>query len=116
MSGRILSMRTKRAKRPIADSRAKGATIMMLMSFAIGTASCSRPSHAGDGDLPAPQKDVALASDGKETKSAVFAGGCFWCTEAVFEQLAGVKDVVSGYAGDSKETADYEKVSTGGTK
>ena len=45
----------------------------------------------------------------------VFAGGCFWCTEAVFEQLAGVSEVVSGYAGGTKDNADYEKVSAGAT-
>ena len=48
-------------------------------------------------------------------QTAVLAGGCFWCTEAVFEQLEGVKDVESGYAGDSAETANYEAVCTGST-
>lgn len=47
--------------------------------------------------------------------TAVFAGGCFWCTEAVFEQLVGVSDVTSGYAGGSKATADYKSVCTGTT-
>jgi peptide-methionine (S)-S-oxide reductase len=46
---------------------------------------------------------------------AVFAGGCFWCTEAVFEQLAGVKKVISGFAGGTAETAHYETVSAGRT-
>lgn len=46
---------------------------------------------------------------------AVFAGGCFWCTEAAFEQLEGVSDVVSGYAGGSKETANYQAVCRGTT-
>jgi peptide methionine sulfoxide reductase msrA/msrB len=49
------------------------------------------------------------------TATAVFAGGCFWCTEAAFEELAGVSDVVSGYAGGSKDTADYESVCSGTT-
>src|SRR5687768_15393413 len=47
--------------------------------------------------------------------TAVFAGGCFWCTEAAFEQLRGVCDVTSGYAGGSRETADYQSVCTGRT-
>ena len=46
---------------------------------------------------------------------AVFAGGCFWCVEAVFRQLHGVLDVTSGYAGGTAETANYETVSTGRT-
>ena len=47
--------------------------------------------------------------------TAVLAGGCFWCTEAAFEQLAGVSDVTSGYAGGAKETANYEAVCRGNT-
>lgn len=47
------------------------------------------------------------------TKTAVFAGGCFWCTEAVFEQLKGVSDVESGYIGGAAETADYKSVCSG---
>lgn len=48
-------------------------------------------------------------------RKAVLAGGCFWCTEAVFELIDGVKDVVSGYSGGSKETASYRRVSLGDT-
>lgn len=47
--------------------------------------------------------------------TAVFAGGCFWCVEAVFEELDGVLDAVSGYTGGAKETANYEAVCTGTT-
>ncbi|MBX2849230.1 MAG: peptide-methionine (S)-S-oxide reductase MsrA [Acidiferrobacterales bacterium] len=43
-------------------------------------------------------------------KTAVFAGGCFWCIEADFEKLDGVLDVVSGYTGGSQETANYKTV------
>lgn len=46
---------------------------------------------------------------------AIFAGGCFWCTEAAFEDLAGVSDVTSGYAGGAPETANYEAVCSGRT-
>jgi peptide methionine sulfoxide reductase msrA/msrB len=55
----------------------------------------------------------SLAEPARAT--AVFAGGCFWCTEAVFEELDGVIDAVSGYAGGSAETANYETVSGGRT-
>jgi len=51
----------------------------------------------------------------QSSQTAVLAGGCFWCTEAAFEQLAGVSDVESGYAGGAKETANYEAVCRGNT-
>jgi peptide-methionine (S)-S-oxide reductase len=46
---------------------------------------------------------------------AVFGGGCFWCTEAVFDELRGVKSVVSGYAGGSTKNPSYEEVCGGRT-
>ena len=45
----------------------------------------------------------------------MLAGGCFWGVEAVFEHVKGVTQVVSGYSGGTKETADYRKVSSGAT-
>jgi peptide-methionine (S)-S-oxide reductase len=63
-------------------------------------------------ELPKPAKDIpAASSEGMQT--AVFAGGCFWGVEAVFEKLNGVADVVSGFAGGSKATAHYQVVSMG---
>ncbi|MFA5185829.1 MAG: peptide-methionine (S)-S-oxide reductase MsrA [Patescibacteria group bacterium] len=49
------------------------------------------------------------------TKSAVFGGGCFWCTEAVFKNLKGVMAVSPGYAGGYVANPTYEQVSTGET-
>src|SRR3989344_730798 len=46
---------------------------------------------------------------------AVFGGGCFWCTEAIFNELKGVLSVTPGYAGDQKGNPTYEEVSTGNT-
>ena len=67
--------------------------------------------------LPAPELNLESEKSAKpgETRTAVLANGCFWCTEAVFEQLEGVVDVVSGYAGGTKETANYEAVCSGRT-
>ena len=48
-------------------------------------------------------------------ETATFGTGCFWCTEAVFQQLKGVKSVVSGYSGGHIENPTYEQVSTGNT-
>src|SRR5712672_3948699 len=46
---------------------------------------------------------------------ATLGGGCFWCTEAVFQMLPGVKSVASGYAGGTKENPTYKEVCTGTT-
>lgn len=46
---------------------------------------------------------------------ATFAGGCFWCTEAVFERVQGVHDVVSGYTGGDQKNPTYKQVSYGKT-
>ena len=63
--------------------------------------------------LPDPKVDAPLAA-GKD-QVAVFAGGCFWGVEAVFEHVKGVKDVVSGYSGGSALSAHYAVVGTGQT-
>ncbi|MEB3310277.1 MAG: peptide-methionine (S)-S-oxide reductase MsrA [Snowella sp.] len=55
----------------------------------------------------------SIASEGKEV--AVFAGGCFWGMEGVFEHVKGVNKVVSGFAGGSAATAYYDQVSEGNT-
>src|SRR5260370_25647353 len=49
------------------------------------------------------------------TEQATFGGGCFWCLEAIFEGVDGVKSVASGYAGGQKENPTYEEVCSGGT-
>ena len=65
------------------------------------------------GEFPEPATDL---QGGPGKRTAVLAGGCFWCTEAVFEIMEGVDDVISGYAGGTEETATYDAVSTGRTK
>ena len=50
---------------------------------------------------------------GKET--ATFAGGCFWCTEAIFKNIKGVEKVTSGYSGGKEERPSYEQISHGDT-
>ena len=72
-------------------------------------------TKAGAKLLPDPAVDETH-SGGKGMQTAVLAGGCFWCTEAVFEQVNGVTKVVSGFSGGDAATAHYEIVSTGRTK
>jgi peptide-methionine (S)-S-oxide reductase len=65
--------------------------------------------HAKAVAIPAPARDVPPAP---ALQTAVLAGGCFWGMEAVFEGVKGVRDVVSGYAGGTRDTATYAQVST----
>lgn len=63
------------------------------------------------GPIPPPETDVPLAKQpGKET--AVFAGGCFWGVQSVFERVKGVLSTMAGYSGGSAETATYKQVIT----
>ena len=61
--------------------------------------------------IPAPAADATASDTGLQT--AVFAGGCFWGVQGVFQRVDGVVQAVSGYAGGSKATAHYEIVSSG---
>lgn len=64
-------------------------------------------------NFPDPALDIRDTSASKQT--AVLAGGCFWCTEAVFQQIEGVEKVVSGYSGGDSSTANYDAVCSGRT-
>lgn len=79
---------------------------------AIG-ASCVR-AEVKVADVPDPAIDLTVP-EGQAEHTAIFAGGCFWCTEAVFERVEGVKSVISGYAGGTKDDASYQLVSRGAT-
>ncbi|GMP03703.1 peptide-methionine (S)-S-oxide reductase MsrA [Bradyrhizobium sp. TM239] len=87
------------------------ATTALSLTFALAFAA---PSRAAEDAvvIPAPAMDAAPAS-GMQT--AVIAGGCFWGVQGVFQHTAGVVNAVSGYAGGTKATADYQTVSSGRT-
>jgi len=71
-------------------------------------------ASARSGALPSPVVDDALAP-AKSEVSTVFAGGCFWGIQAVFEHVKGVKSAISGYAGGKVASPSYEEVSSGTT-
>jgi len=90
---------------------------MFLSSVVLVLALSACTSVAATGDariLPAPKLDAAPTTTPHE-QVAVFAGGCFWGIEAVFEHLDGVDRATAGYAGGSAATAHYDMVSTGST-
>jgi peptide-methionine (S)-S-oxide reductase len=92
---------------------ADGITGMLGMVVALAAFAVFVPSVAA-APLPDPKIDAPLAT-AKGTQTAVFAGGCFWGVEAVFEHVKGVTQVVSGYSGGSADKAKYDEVSSGST-
>ena len=70
--------------------------------------------NAGEGALPAPALDSPLVKTSHQ-ETAVFAGGCFWGVQAVFQHTKGVIKATSGYAGGTVKNPGYELVSTGST-
>jgi peptide-methionine (S)-S-oxide reductase len=77
------------------------ATFLLLITTVVIS-----PAAAGDRDAAEPQRG---------TKTAIFAGGCFWCMEADFEKVEGVVSVISGYDGGDTPNPTYEEVSAGDT-
>ena len=78
--------------------------LSLTISLFLSLTSCS----SGE---PTEQVDLSTIQDGQAV--ATFAGGCFWCTEAVFERVQGVENVVSGYSGGKEDNPTYRQVSYG---
>jgi peptide-methionine (S)-S-oxide reductase len=87
------------------------AIFLMLMSWFV---TGSMAANAANSMVPAPVVDASLATS-KAEQTAVFAGGCFWGIQAVFQHVKGVISATSGYSGGVSRTAEYELVSTGET-
>lgn len=92
---------------------------LALAAFAVAAGAAvwhAVPSLAAEAAvvIPAPAVDEA-AAQGAATETAVFAGGCFWGVQGVFQHVKGVKNAVSGYAGGEAGTAKYEEVGSGRT-
>ncbi len=82
--------------------------ILTLSLALVASAGCRAAARQ---PIPGPKQDAPLAAKtGKET--AIFAGGCFWGTQSVFERVKGVVETRVGYAGGSASTATYDQVTT----
>ena len=85
------------------------AALPALLAILPALSACAEPATV----IPPPAFDEAPGASGPQ--SIVLAGGCFWGVQGVFQHLRGVTQAVSGYAGGTRETAEYETVSTGRT-
>ena len=94
--------------------RCRRSVVVVLALWAGAATACHAVGAAAPVSLPDPVVDEPVAMS-KGLPIAVFAGGCFWGVEAVFEHVKGVKDVTSGYSGGSAATATYDAVSSGRT-
>jgi peptide-methionine (S)-S-oxide reductase len=90
------------------------ALIVGLIAWTAVRALGSRPPETPKLPFPPPIADAPLATT-KSQQIAVFAGGCFWGVQAVFEHLKGVSSATSGYAGGHVKSPSYESVSMGVT-
>jgi len=86
-----------------------GFACLAAIGLHFGHAGAAEPSVA----IPAPAQDEPAS--GRHTETAVFAGGCFWGVQGVFQHVKGVSQAVSGYTGGAKDDAVYETVGTGRT-
>ena len=92
----------------------RGFALSLVVILAIGTVVLVSRSDARSAQvIPPPALDEAAST--ATTEVAVLAGGCFWGVQGVFQHVDGVTSAVSGYAGGSKDTAQYETVTGGGT-
>ena len=95
----------------------RGLAIVLIIGLVAWTgfrALGSRAPETPKAPFPAPATDAPLATE-KSQQTAVFAGGCFWGVQAVFEHLKGVTSATSGYAGGHVKSPSYESVSMGVT-
>jgi len=85
--------------------------VVALAAVGVYTGVYRGVSAAGHEPIPAAVTDDALAAK-KGKQSAVFAGGCFWGTQSVFERVKGVVETTAGYSGGIASTATYDQVTT----
>lgn len=96
----------------------KIAKTTLLGLFLILTTSCqsnTKKTTEASSNAHMAQIVKPSAQELENLETAYFASGCFWCVEAIFESVKGVKEVVSGYAGGTSENPTYEEVSAGRT-
>jgi peptide-methionine (S)-S-oxide reductase len=87
---------------------------LLLISLPVSACAAEQDEKSAN-SKPVNTEESKTTPSGK-TETATFAGGCFWCTEGVFERIPGVSDVVSGYTGGTDLFPTYEKVCSSAMK
>ena len=95
--------------------RSRVAVVLALLAVSCSTSMSASPTAQSVPTVPVPKVDLPAAPASVTSQTAVFAAGCFWCSQAVFKQLNGVTSVEAGYAGGSKDTANYQVYATDGS-
>ncbi|MFI4860347.1 MAG: peptide-methionine (S)-S-oxide reductase MsrA [Phycisphaerales bacterium JB063] len=91
--------------------------VLIMLGFFFAGSGCNNFTPPDPAQVPDAEvgEDVAtqdVQPDAPQLRQAILAGGCFWCVEAVYEMLDGVRDAESGYIGGTAETANYPDVCT----
>ena len=89
--------------------------MLFILALAIAGVTFATIQVFGDPVTGVGKGDNQMRENSVQLETATFAGGCFWCTEADFEKLPGVKKVISGYAGGPEKNPTYQEVSSGKT-
>lgn len=91
-------------------------SILFFLAITTGCITTTKSENNAVATIEVPQKVVLSQAELQQYETAYFASGCFWCVEAIFESVKGVKEVVSGYSGGSEENPTYEQVAYGRTR
>lgn len=84
--------------------------LTLLVGSAVAMFSCASKTNVKSEKS---MQNVASTPNNQQLDTVILGGGCFWCIEAVFDELEGVEKVVSGYTGGGKENPTYKEICTG---
>jgi peptide-methionine (S)-S-oxide reductase len=90
-------------------------TLFLTLVIVLGCNTITKSNDTELAEAKVPEKIQLSTEELQQYETAYFASGCFWCVEAIFESVKGVKEVVSGYSGGSEENPTYEQVAYGRT-
>jgi peptide-methionine (S)-S-oxide reductase len=99
----------------MAKQSGKFGRVLSVALLSAGAFALIRTAHSTEDATVIPAAAHDESAGATHTETAVFAGGCFWGVQGVFQHVRGVKEVMSGYAGGAANTAQYERVSEGDT-